>query len=449
MENKILIIPGNTDLNRGDQALVWESIKLIADLKSPLKVYLYNSGANQKEAQLQKSQTSLLGYHFIDRILLHPKVKSGTKHEEINYSIRTKISWGLIAFKDLCVTLMLISKFNFLNKIGTYFLSKAQKKSLNVFSNLDILVVKGGGFLHSYGKFTDAYVMYYFLFDVFLAKKYRIKTIILPNSIGPLKNKLAKWISRKALNTVDFISVREEVSAQFLTQELNITSKVYPDLGFYQKSKKFNVEELLQKKGFDKKELNIAVTLRPYRFDGHQDAKTLYQNYIDEVAHFVTAQLALGRKISFIAHTLGPSAHEDDRIAIKDVFNKLSRNNRSQIIYFEDYNLDCRELQYLYGQFDFLLGTRFHSVIFALNEHIPSLAIAYGGNKSFGIMKDIGIGQFVIGIEKVNSKWLIDQMDLLINTKEDYLKKLCDFEIVINRCRQELQSDLQKLLNDK
>ena len=29
---KVLLLPNNTDLNRGDQALVWESIRLIEDI---------------------------------------------------------------------------------------------------------------------------------------------------------------------------------------------------------------------------------------------------------------------------------------------------------------------------------------------------------------------------------------------------------------------------------
>lgn len=29
---KVILIPSNTDLNRGDQALVWESIRIIEDV---------------------------------------------------------------------------------------------------------------------------------------------------------------------------------------------------------------------------------------------------------------------------------------------------------------------------------------------------------------------------------------------------------------------------------
>ena len=38
---KVLLLPNNTDLNRGDQALVWESIRLIEDIYN--RVCLLNS----------------------------------------------------------------------------------------------------------------------------------------------------------------------------------------------------------------------------------------------------------------------------------------------------------------------------------------------------------------------------------------------------------------------
>ena len=40
---KIFILPINTDLNRGDQALVWESIRLVQDLYSKEDVMFHSS----------------------------------------------------------------------------------------------------------------------------------------------------------------------------------------------------------------------------------------------------------------------------------------------------------------------------------------------------------------------------------------------------------------------
>jgi colanic acid/amylovoran biosynthesis protein len=446
MKNNILIIPGNTDLNRGDQTLVWESIRLIDDILENVNVFLYNSGANKEETQLQKAQTSLLGYQFVDRILLHPKVKSKKNKIEINYSLKTKITWGIISIWDLVVTLLLLSKIPCINKIGSVFLSKSQQETLKVFRNLQLLVVKGGGFLHSYGKIRDFYVMYYFLFDIFLAKRLGIKVVVLPNSIGPLKNRLARWITKKALTNIEFISVREDVSASFMKTNLNFDAKVYPDLGFYQKSEIFDIELYLNNKGFRFSDVNIAITLRPYRFDGKNVADQLYQKYIAAISKFISEQIHLGRRISLIAHTLGPSAHEDDRLALKEVLENLEESERNEILYMEDKELNCRQLQFLYSNYNYLIGTRFHSVIFALNEKIPSIAIAYGGNKSFGIMKDIGIQDFVIGIDEINSEWLNNQFEKLVVNKQDYLDKLNLYEKQILQKGNDLIQDIKLAL---
>ena len=41
---KVILIPENTDLNRGDQALVWESIRLIKDIDQNSEIILMKGG---------------------------------------------------------------------------------------------------------------------------------------------------------------------------------------------------------------------------------------------------------------------------------------------------------------------------------------------------------------------------------------------------------------------
>jgi colanic acid/amylovoran biosynthesis protein len=323
MKKKILVVPGNTDLNRGDQALVWESIRLFENVLPDLQVYLYESGANEREKTLQKAQSVGMGFAFITRILQHPRVKSKNTSAEIKYSNFVYIKWGFTAISDFISTLLLTSSIPFFNTIGRASLSADQKSTLELFPQLSALVVKGGGFLHSYGKIYDAYVMYYFLFDLMLAHRYKVKTIILPNSIGPLKNGLAKWLVRKVLKKSSFVSVREHVSKEFVRKELGINAPTFPDLGFFLKGEEEDMLPYLESKGFDKTKKNIAITLRPYRFDGYTNANELYSNYLNEIVLFVETQVSRGYCISLVAHTLGPSAHEDDRLALKDVYNNL------------------------------------------------------------------------------------------------------------------------------
>lgn len=55
---------------------------------------------------------------------------------------------------------------------------------------------------------------------------------------------------------------------------------------------------------------------------------------------------------------------------------------------------------------DYLIGTRFHSVIFSQISRVPCLAVAYGGNKSQGIMAELDISEFVVDINAVSSEKL-------------------------------------------
>ena len=67
MKEKVILIPGNTDLNRGDQALVWESVNVIKDVYDNPEVILMKGDDHR-----QFAQTERMGYPMIKAILKHP-----------------------------------------------------------------------------------------------------------------------------------------------------------------------------------------------------------------------------------------------------------------------------------------------------------------------------------------------------------------------------------------
>lgn len=71
---KILILPTNLDLNRGDQALVWEAARLIEDVYGKENVSYRIMASNLGEdAEVQKVQTRARGYSFVNQLLEHPE----------------------------------------------------------------------------------------------------------------------------------------------------------------------------------------------------------------------------------------------------------------------------------------------------------------------------------------------------------------------------------------
>ncbi len=445
---KIILIPGNTDLNRGDQALIWESIRLVRDLYGQVDISLVESGIQPDDIQRQKAQTAGLGHRFIKPILKHPgRINRFSARRSVRYRLADVCLWSWQAFADLCTSSLLLFKQPWLNALGRAFLSDEEKASLRRFVQADAVFVKGGGFIHSYGSFYDPYTAYYSLYLAMLSLRYGKPVYVLPNSIGPLKNCLARYLAKKVLSKCVFVSVRERLSEAFLHAELGIGSYASPDLGYYLKPLENPpcacLPDMVVPPGVKK----IGITVRPYRFPGERAPLQKYEQYIRAVAGFVDSAVQQGYFAVFVAHTLGPSSHEDDRIAIRQVFRRVK--NKACCGFVEDEQLDCRGLMALYACFDVLLATRFHSVIFAQTMNIPTLAISYGGHKGMGIMQDIGLADWVVPIEEVEAGELSRMMNDMMRRKEEYLAILNAYKLQLEAKREALMHALRLALPDQ
>ena len=194
------------------------------------------------------------------------------------------------------------------------------------------------------------------------------------------------------------------------------------------------------------KQKKVVITLRPYRFTGCKNHEQMYHNYIHGFIMLVENLVTKGYHITFMAHTLGPSSHEDDRIAIKEVIQNLPERIRKCTSYIEDYNLNCKDVEKIYSYFDYMIGTRFHSIIFSLNMSVPSIAIAYGGNKGKGIMKVLDLGHNSIDIGRINDSNLIEIFNELESRRDSFLANLAEKRIAIDNQRELLIKRIQSIM---
>lgn len=77
---------------------------------------------------------------------------------------------------------------------------------------------------------------------------------------------------------------------------------------------------------------------------------------------------------------------------------------------------------------------------------VPSLAIAYGGNKTRGIMRKIDLEKYVIDIESITYDELDLTFESLVSNNIDYLEKLRIAKINIENDRVKMISDIRGLL---
>lgn len=444
---KAIIIPSNTDLNRGDQALVWESIRLVEDVygKSNVECVLMGD-LYSNDAVMQNRQTDALGYKMIDTLLKHPGRKFSTKNKDSkSYSTLTMLQWGGQAVIDYCCSRMMLSSSSIIRRIGKVFLSKSEKEAFETIKSADAVFVKGGGFTHSYGAITDPYFIYYLTYVIRVAEVLGKKVIMLPNSIGPLKNSIASNIAINCLKKCSMVTVRENISKKCLDDK-GVTSMLFPDLGFFLTPTERDMDNYLENCGVPLDKKKVVITLRPYRFQGFENPSELFQNYIDGVQNLVDYLVERDFHVTFMAHTLGPSSHENDSLAIKEVMKHLSKETLSHVSFIEDFDLNCRDVEKIYSYYDYMIGTRFHSVIFALNVKVPSIAIAYGGNKGKGIMSVLGNDEYSTDMDKIHRNTLVDMFKKLEANRDVYLSNLNQKHNVIDKERQKFVEEIRKVL---
>ncbi|MPS73231.1 MAG: polysaccharide pyruvyl transferase family protein [Chryseobacterium sp.] len=439
---KAIIVPAITDMNKGDQALVWESYRLVKDTGLYRSVFILNSGNTEEEREKLSGQTRRRGYPVLENILKHPRRGRHKNEEHIQESKLELAKQIKNAGLDFLSTrfLILIANSPFLVKI---FYNKRVQKTVSEFRNSDTVFVKGGGFIHAYGERTAPYLMWYFLFYVRLAKRMDKKVVFLPNSYGPFKGLTVESQVKNVFNKLDLVYAREKVSADAMSKLLGKNIPVEMDLGFFlQKGSEEKAIELLNKYNLSPNNKIVGITVRPWRFPGKENPTELYEKYLNSVRDLIDYSVKKGYKVALCNQSIGPNSHEDDCNAIKDLLKKIDKNDN--VVWINE-NLDCDDLKALYSFFSIFVGTRFHSVIFSLTSLVPSIAIGYGGNKAKGIMGDFNFDEFVVQIEDVTGKGLMKMFDEISDNYDLNKKKINDYLYKLDVSRNKIMSDIKGL----
>lgn len=409
MDDKIfLILPGCDDTNRGDQALIWETVSLARDAGYRGSYYMLSEPD-------QCAQSTAEGISQMNYILRHPSARF-KKCDNIHYGLGLKLKWTMSAVLDLLTRAPLTHRWSRAILWPVY--SKKLKHTLNLFRHADAAFVKGGGFLHAHGSLSDTYKIYFFLYHIRLAQSFGVPVYVMPNSFGPFYSPLVKGMIRRVLQKCPAVMSRETISQEMLLRDCQVASQAYGDLAFHlQGDSDFNPFHVLEQAGIDcRKEKCVAITARPYRFPGHPNGPERYEAYKTSLATFIFWLSHNGFHPVLVEHVFSDMDHENDMTCIRQLESILDGKCRFSV--FSNRNLTCRQMRQIYSTFSYTVGTRFHSVIFSLGTGVPSLAITYGGNKGDGIMKDLGLNQFALPIENLSSDSLIQSFQTLSAHRE-------------------------------
>lgn len=385
MENKkINIILGNAVMeNNGNLGCVALTISSLYLLDCLLKkkcvnysIYLCDSwipGVGERVLNCAEKQ---IAYGFCDNIYF-PKVITKVKH--------------------------LVKKL--IGKKEPYFIQilfdtrENMQKSLDLFKNADAILDIGQG-----DSFADIYGLGRFetIDSVHvLARKLKKPYCLMPQTIGPFRNKSIMNKAKKSLECADFVMVRDKQSLDYVKQIAPSQKNVgeYVDVAFYLPYKRIEFE-----KSFTHVGLNISGLLWHGGYTGKNELG-LSVDYQRLIRKIIEKFLEISNvKIHIIPHVRAKEFGKDnDYLISKELVEK---HNNPRIVLAEFFKGPIEAKNYISGM-DFFMGARMHSTIAAFSSNTPVVPMAYS-RKFNGLFLDTLHYPYMVDLKNDSEDKILD-----------------------------------------
>ncbi|MGA2782360.1 MAG: polysaccharide pyruvyl transferase family protein [Smithella sp.] len=247
-----------------------------------------------------------------------------------------------------------------------------------------------------------------------LAKLNGAQTVIWAASIGPFhpkdENKFAK-----ELRKVDLITVREELSNEYL-QKIGVKENVrsVSDPGFLIQASSDGALHIAR----IKEDIIIGINMS----DLISDHALNRQDYLESFTTFTKDLLSnTNIKLVLIPHVIYHWRGWNDLAICEALANRLNMPDR--VIMLGD-NHNASQTKYVISQCDYFIGARTHSTISSLSSGVPTLSIAYS-QKAYGInQKMFGHTNYVIPISSLSGGVLLEKFNLLRHDRQKIVEQL-------------------------
>jgi polysaccharide pyruvyl transferase WcaK-like protein len=425
MHKNIIITHGYSDSNKGDLAITAGTVKILHELYPDANITL-QSVFSRKDKEFD--------YH--NRFMLKHGINIGelpitSPYTDCQYGSMIRNFQAFLRLITSTVTAVLLCTFSSL-----YFLNRSQMASINTIKSADLVLLKGGQYIfNDQGVIRGNLYLIRILSPIIIAVKFHKPIILFGHSIGPIKGKIARWLCKHALSTCRAIIVRENLTKELLINlSVNAPIKLAPDIAFLtlpSKPTKTNLEN------FPSQIKWLGITVVNWHFPESNNVMTARKNYMEAIINVcLRASKILGFNILLIPQVTVQHHGESDIELIDKINDRLIQAGVEVKIISDD--LWPSELSYIYGKCFALIGTRLHSCILAACSGTPIIAIRYQGYKTEGVMRELGLINYVHDIYTITADELwyslqevIEHHDII---KQNISDAVSNFRELIRNC---------------
>lgn len=406
--------------NKGDLAILENTLALLRKHYYNSSISVVNVDYSYKEiAELEEFESlrSLLGEQHFGAFF--PRVfKSSNKFLDFMNGLKYLLFSTWILFWTML-----------LGRRAGIFIMGEYKFGFNAIKDADFIILKGGSYIYSYGGVKGFTFLCRMIFPSILAIFLNKKIIALGHSIGPIMGYTQRRITRWTLERFTRIIVREDITYNFLINDLKLMREkivLLPDIAFWKDknelTSKHTLEHILEKENIKlaaPTDLRIGITVRDWNFPLKKDAEGLFEKYITSVTESIRYLCSEYNASCFIM----PHVQKDLPIGEQVYFRTESCN-----VFLLKGNYTPHLMRKIYGEMDLLIGTRIHSSIFAISEGVPTITIAYQIPKGFGIIGMVGLDKYILDIANINTEDMIKRINMILRDREqireDLLRKI-------------------------
>jgi len=263
------------------------------------------------------------------------------------------------------------------------------------------------------------------IFFLLLAIKYNKNVIYYSRSIGPFPeitkdNRIFKKRSIDILHRLKFISLRDTKSIQ-IADQLGIDCIKAIDTAFLDVPQVTLSEELRSIMNGD------YVVFVPNSLTWHHAYCNASQDIIDNF--YVLLAKKILEQDKNLKIVMLPQIFNDSKICDEKYFQKLKSKIKDEriIVLPETYSSDIQ--QKIISLSNLVIGTRYHSIVFAINNEIPFVALSYE-HKMSGLLDMLNLSDRYVDVSKLGKSY--KEINAILETTLNIINTTFEVNILNN-----------------
>ncbi len=282
----------------------------------------------------------------------------------------------------------------------------------------DILLMGGGSLLQDK---TSTRSLLYYLSILVLARIFRKKTMIYANGIGPIRKPKNRWITKKILDKVNLITIRETLSMQELF-DMGITNKnikLTADPVFNLKIKEVNIDSILKENEIDTTKDFVTILFRDWK------AKEDYIEKMAKVCDYIVDNRNMN--VVFI-----PMKYPADISVGEKISEKMKQKS-----YVIKSKLNVYQIIKLTGMSKISLSMRLHALLYSALKSVPMVGFTYDPKVEY-FLKELKMYS-IVNMDNFTVDEVTETVDSILKNYDEV-----SFEIEKNTSKLKKKSDLNK-----